>query len=421
RPDGPPRPGQPDGDDFGGTGARRPTSLGDTGRPARGAGAVPPVRGTGAVPPGPGAGQAPPPGVAVRPVSPGRGGPDVPRGRGGADLLPGRGTADVPPGVAVRPVSPARGGPDVPRGRGGADLLPGRGTADVPPGRGPGAAGELAVRGTGQVPPPPPVRAKAAAAVAVPPVGEPSGAGRATAPRPAVAVIEDEDSPGGLRGAGSELRAQLREKRRLRVLTLVTLSVVVLGLLPLVFGIRSTTRDPVFNSLDALSVPGWADKDVEDRSSGSRWCFLDCRFRERTAQSDRPFEETDKVYSTALASAGWKARGGECAEQPTTSGKYTCWTRDEFTLDLWVRLPECAVDAVAAQDPATLPSTGPDGVVATADPSKCTGSTVSIKVQNAITDQRGKPEPAVDPSLVGETPDPVLTNDPLLEPTPKAS
>ncbi|MET8149576.1 hypothetical protein, partial [Actinoplanes sp. NPDC005259] len=344
-----------------------------------------------------------------------RGGPDVPRG-------PGRGTAEVPPGGAVRPVSPARGGPDVPRSRGGADLLPGRGTADVPPGR----AGDSAeasgrpVRGTGQVPPPP-VRAKAAAAVAVPPIGEPSGAGRATAPRPAVAVTEDDDSPGGLRGAGSELRAQLREKRRLRVLTLVTLSVVVLGLLPLVFGIRSTTRDPVFNSLDALSVPGWAGKDVEDRSSGSRWCFLDCRFRERTAQSDRPFEETDKVYSAALASAGWKARGGECAEQPTTSGKYTCWTRDEFTLDLWVGLPECAVDAVAAQDPATLPSTGPDGVVATADPSKCTGSTVSIKVQNAITDQRGKPQPAVDPSLIGETPDPVLTNDPLLDPTPTAS
>jgi len=214
----------------------------------------------------------------------------------------------------------------------------------------------------------------------------------------------------------------MRAKRRLRVLTLVSLSVVVLGLLPLIFGIRSVARDPVFNSLDALDVPGWADQRVEDRSSGSRWCFIDCRFRERIVQSGRPFEETDKAYSVALTSAGWKARAGKCSDQPVTAGKYTCWTRDEFTLDLWVRLPECAVDAIAAQDPASLPSTGPDGVVATADPSKCTGSTVSIKVQNAITDQRGKPEPAVDPSLVGETPDPVLTNDPLLEtPTPSAS
>ena len=86
-----------------------------------------------------------------------------------------------------------------------------------------------------------------------------------------------------------------------------------------------------------------------------------------------------------------------------------------------MRLPECAVDAVAARDPATLPSTGPDGLVPTTDPKNCTGSTVSIKVQNAVTDPRLKPQPAVDPSLIGETPDPVLTNDPLLEPTPTAS
>jgi len=231
---------------------------------------------------------------------------------------------------------------------------------------------------------------------------------------------EDEESPGGLRGAGAELRNRLRTERRLRVVTLVTLSVVVLGLLPLFFGIRSATRDPVFNSLDALDVPTWADKKVDDRTSGSIWCFFDCRFRERTAQSDRPLEETAKTYAAALTAAGWKARTGECSDQPTTSGKYTCWTRDEFSLDLWVRPPECAVDAVAAQDPATVPSTGPDGLVPSADPKTCTGSTVSIKVQNAITDQRGRPG-GEKPGLTGETPDPVLSNDPLLEPTPLPS
>ena len=263
------------------------------------------------------------------------------------------------------------------------------------------------------------VRAAAAARVAVPgETGDTDGRDD---------VRTDGDEPevggplGGLRGARGEIRRQMRAKRRLRVLTLVSLSVLVLGLLPVFFGIWSATRDPVFTSLDALDVPAWADKDAEDRSSGSRWCFLDCRFRERIAQSERPFEETNQAYATALQSAGWKARSGECTDQPTTEGKYTCWTRDEFTLDLWVRLPECAVDAVAAQDPAVVPSVGPDGVVETPDPSKCTGSTVSIKVQNAVTDQRGKPQPAVDPSLIGETPDPVLTNDPLLEPTPSAS
>jgi hypothetical protein len=239
-----------------------------------------------------------------------------------------------------------------------------------------------------------------------------------------VAVPEKDaggESPGGLRGAGAELRAKLRTERRLRVITLVTLSVVVLGLLPLLFGIRSATRDPVFNSLDALGVPGWADNKIDDRTSGSIWCFFDCRFRERTAQSDRPLEETDKTYSAALTEAGWRPRSGVCSDQPNTTGRYTCWTRDEFSLDLWVRPPGCAVDAVAAQDPATLPSTGPDGLVPTADPATCTGSTVSIKVQNAVTDPRLKPQPAVDPSLIGETPDPVLTNDSLLDPTPTPS
>jgi len=231
----------------------------------------------------------------------------------------------------------------------------------------------------------------------------------------------EQESAGGLRGAGAGLRAKLRTERRLRVITLVTLSVIVLGLLPLLFGIRSATRDPVFNSLDALSVPGWADKRVDDRTSGSIWCFIDCRFRERTAQSDRPFEETDKAYSAALTEAGWRLRRGECSDQPNPSGRYTCWTRDEFTLDLWVRLPECAVDAIAAQDPAALPSIGPDGLVPSADPAKCTGSTVSIKVQNAVTDPRVRPQPPVDPSLVGETPDPLPPNDPLTDPTPTAS
>ena len=69
----------------------------------------------------------------------------------------------------------------------------------------------------------------------------------------------------------------------------------------------------------------------------------------------------------------------------------------------------------APADPALAPTAPPSPSAA-----KCVGSTVSIKVQNAIIDPRGKPETAEKPQL-GETPDPVLSNDPLLEPTPKAS
>jgi integrin beta 3 len=210
----------------------------------------------------------------------------------------------------------------------------------------------------------------------------------------------------------------MRTRRRLRVVTLLSLAVVVLLLLPAFFGLRTAGHDPVFGSLNSLDVPSWAAKQVQDQGSGSRWCFMDCRFREREAQSDKPFKETTQAYSAALTEAGWKPwKVAECPETPVRAedGTYSCWTRDEFTLDLWVRLPECAVDQVAALDPAAVPTEA-----ATTTPKKCVGSTVSIKVQNAISDPRGKPE-SNDKPLVGETPDPVLSNDPLLEPTPAAS
>jgi integrin beta 3 len=46
---------------------------------------------------------------------------------------------------------------------------------------------------------------------------------------------------------------------------------------------------------------------------------------------------------------------------------------------------------------------------------------VSIKVRNAITDERGRPEPSGEPPLIGETPDVIITDDPLLEATPSPS
>jgi hypothetical protein len=65
---------------------------------------------------------------------------------------------------------------------------------------------------------------------------------------------------------------------------------------------------------------------------------------------------------------------------------------------------------------------GRDGTAAPPpDPAKCVGSTVSIKVQNAVTDQRGEPQEAPDPARIGETPDPVISDDPLLTPTPTVS
>jgi hypothetical protein len=330
------------------------------------------------------------------------------------------------PGHPPVPVSPAPGDPGTgPVRRSGRDP----GAAPAGPGTGSRPA-RAAARVTGAaaasavVPAPvdqPDGRSAAwAAAVVANPAAGAGGTSRAVAAvRPAAepdAPANAAPQPGGLR---SELRRQVRAQRRLRVITLLSLSVVVLGLLPLIFGIRAATRDPVFTSLNALTVPSWAAGGVQDQSSGSRWCFLDCRFRERTAQSLKPYRDTANAYFAALNAAGWQRwQVGECPEQPVADGSYTCWRRDEFTLDLWVGPPECAVDQVAAQDPAALPSAG---VVPTTPAAKCVGSTVSIKVQNAITDLRGRTEPKPDPSLIGETPDPVLSNDPLLEPTPARS
>lgn len=250
-----------------------------------------------------------------------------------------------------------------------------------------------------------------------PVVGAKAGAAKAAGSLPADAAGSGE-ALGGLRGRAAELRDQLRSRRRLRLVALVSLAIVVLVVLPAIFGIRTATKDPVFRSLDALSVPTWATKNVDDQSSGSQWCFIECEFRERIAKSDKPFAETTQAYSTALTEAGWRPwKVGECPETELkpTDGTWSCWKRDEFTLDLRVGQPDCVVDQVAARDPAApVPSTAP------VPPEKCVGSTVSIKVQNAIADTRGKPEPK-DKPVLGETPDVVVPTETSSAPTPQTS
>lgn len=274
---------------------------------------------------------------------------------------------------AARPEAPGRAGID-----GGADGVPPRGEAG-------------ATRMSSPV-----IGAKAAAAKA------------------AASADEDDDNKRG------GFREQLRTQRKMRLVTLVSLAIVVLVVLPAFFGVRAAGNDPVFGSLDSLSVPAWAEQKVDDKSDGSRWCFIDCTFRERTAQSQQPIKETTAAYTSALTSAGWAPwKVGECPEvqiakdDPTT---YSCFKRDEFTLDLRVSVPECEVDQVAANDPSLAGATAPPVPAA----GECVGSAVSIKVQNAIADTRGKPQPQ-ESQFTGETPDTVVTEDPLLEPTPSAS
>jgi hypothetical protein len=213
-------------------------------------------------------------------------------------------------------------------------------------------------------------------------------------------------------GARAELRRQLRTQQRLRLATLISVVVVILGALPLYLLIQDATRDPAFTSLNSLRLPAWAAANPTDTSYGSRWCIIDCRFRERELTSQRSTDETARVYQNALRSAGWQAWKVEKCPDSEVSGHYSCWRRDEYTLDLWVRDPTCKTDPLR-QRPTVGPTATP-GAAATGRPDDCSGSIVSIKVRNRIDDERGRgPEPKVDSSLTGETPDAVFTPDPL--------
>ncbi|NUR29982.1 MAG: hypothetical protein HOV83_29725, partial [Catenulispora sp.] len=69
-----------------------------------------------------------------------------------------------------------------------------------------------------------------------------------------------------------------------------------------------------------------------------------------------------------------------CPPAKGVSGHYTCWRRDEYTLDLWVRDNPCANELLANR-----PTTTSDQEQAAP---QCKGSLVSFKVYNAIADER---------------------------------
>lgn len=231
--------------------------------------------------------------------------------------------------------------------------------------------------------------------------------------KPAEAPPAHSDGPGGDGpDDGAQERHQDGGNRRMRVMILAVVSVLLLGAVPVFFGLRAAGRDPVFASLDELEVPTWAAVSTTDAVSGSRWCLLDCRLRERTVTSERSPEETAQVYESALSQDGWQPwKPAYCPEQEE-KGRYTCWRRDELTLDLWVRPPTCVPPPVDGE-PAVVPSLDPEAAA-----EECAGSLVTVKVRNAIDDDRTRPQPSTDPSLTGVDPFPTLGDDPLGDLTP---
>ena len=114
-----------------------------------------------------------------------------------------------------------------------------------------------------------------------------------------------------------------------------------LGAVPLFFGCETLSHDPVFDTLDALDVPAWATTKTVDNVSGSRWCLQDCRLRERVGRVTSRADEADRRGPTSRRwprTAG--AAGRSTVARRAVEGSYTCWRRDELTLDLWVRDPD---------------------------------------------------------------------------------
>jgi len=180
----------------------------------------------------------------------------------------------------------------------------------------------------------------------------------------------------------AEIRKQLRIAQQLKVGTLMLVAVLLLAAYPVYLFTREVAQDPVIGQLDALDLPAWADLQHEDAASGSRWCIKECRFRERTWASGRLPEETEKQYEDSLGAAGWRPRTvGDCPQ--VEEGAATCWKRDEYVMDMWVRAPICDIPP-----PRPGVSTGPSGSPAVADtpaPSAtCPGALVTMKVFNAI-------------------------------------
>jgi len=195
----------------------------------------------------------------------------------------------------------------------------------------------------------------------------------------------------------------------MRRFTLVAAVLLVLGAYPSFLLLQAATRDPAVNSLNTLDLPAWAANDVKDEEFGSRWCIRECRFRERTLSSTRGPDETAAVYKQVLKDAGWVPWVVErCPEQPVP-GSYSCWKRDEYTLDLWVREPACAFDPLRNR-----PTVGPTEALPSAAPvppaDDCTGAAITIKVRNGIADDRGRGGPA--PPTPEDPDDPLLGGEP---------
>ena len=143
------------------------------------------------------------------------------------------------------------------------------------------------------------------------------------------------------------------------------------------FVIREGVRDPIFAELDGWAVPGWAAGKHVDEAFGSRWCIQECRYRERTWESSRGPDETNRAYTAAARAQDWAPSGIQGCAATGVDGFQTCLQRDEYVLNLWVRPPVCDVKP-------TRPQVGPSAAPTAPGAAACPASVVTVKVFNRV-------------------------------------
>jgi integrin beta 3 len=180
----------------------------------------------------------------------------------------------------------------------------------------------------------------------------------------------------------AELRKHLRIQQQLKVGTLVLVALLLLAAYPVYLFTSAVAQDPVFTALDDLDIPAWASFEHSDAADGSRWCIGKCRERKRTWASERAPEETSAAYATALTDAGWRIRTeGYCP--PVSDGVLTCWKKDEYVMDMWVRAPLCEAPPPRPTIEGASPSSAPTPQTETSK-SVCAAALVTMQVFNAI-------------------------------------
>jgi hypothetical protein len=65
-------------------------------------------------------------------------------------------------------------------------------------------------------------------------------------------------------------------------------------------------------------------------------------------------------------------------------GVASCWQRDEYVMDMWIRAPICDVPPPRPSITVAVPTPDPSAAPAASPTEPCPGALVTVEVRNAI-------------------------------------